>query len=222
MRLLLAAHGSREPSWSRAVDEIADGVRRRDRGLAVLVGYVDVQPPSLADLLAPDVVVVPLLLSRGLHAVRDIEEPAAAAGAAMTRPLGPDPRLTAALTDRLAEAGAPTRAPVVLAGAGSSDPAARTDAVTQAGYLANVRGAGVATAYAGGDLDPVAQVVLAAGGDVAVAAYLLAPGHFSRALEASGARWVAAPLGAHPAVVDTILARYAASGQEPVRPPING
>lgn len=222
MRLLLAAHGSREPAWSRVVEEIAAAVRRRARGLDVRLGYVDVQGPRLADLLAPDVAVVPLLLSRGVHAVRDIEEPAAAAGARVTAPLGPDPRLTAALTDRLAEAGAPARVPVVLAGAGSSDPAARADVATQARYLANLRATDVATAYAGGGVDPVARAVRDAGGAVAVSAYLLSSGRFSGLLEACGARWVAAPLGAHPAVIDVILARYAASGQEPVRPRING
>jgi sirohydrochlorin ferrochelatase len=112
--------------------------------------------------------------------------------------------------------------PVVPAGAGSSDPAARADVATPARYLENVRATDITTAYAGGDVDPVAQAVRDAGGGVAVSAYLLSPGHFSGLLEACGARWVAAPLGAHPAVIDAILARYAASGQEPVRPRISG
>src|SRR5262249_60541549 len=46
------------------------------------------------------------------------------------------------------------------------------------------------------------------GGRVAVASYLLAPGVFARRLRASGAAWVSAPLGDHPAVAGLILERF--------------
>jgi sirohydrochlorin ferrochelatase len=43
---------------------------------------------------------------------------------------------------------------------------------------------------------------------VAVASYLLAPGVFQDRLRASGAAWVSAPLGDHPAVAALILERF--------------
>jgi sirohydrochlorin ferrochelatase len=47
-----------------------------------------------------------------------------------------------------------------------------------------------------------------AGGRVAVASWLLAPGLFHRDVSSSGAEVVADPLGAHPRVVDLIVRRY--------------
>ena len=43
---------------------------------------------------------------------------------------------------------------------------------------------------------------------VAVASYLLAPGHFQGLVEAAGADGVAAPLGAHPLIAELISERY--------------
>ncbi len=43
---------------------------------------------------------------------------------------------------------------------------------------------------------------------VAVASYLLAPGHFQDQLSASGADWVTDPLGDHPAMAGLVLDRY--------------
>jgi sirohydrochlorin ferrochelatase len=43
---------------------------------------------------------------------------------------------------------------------------------------------------------------------VAVASYLLAPGHFHDHLADSGADWVTAPLGAHPAIAALVIDRY--------------
>src|SRR5699024_12378420 len=43
---------------------------------------------------------------------------------------------------------------------------------------------------------------------VALASYLLAPGHFQGLVEAAGADVVAAPLGAHPLIAELITERY--------------
>jgi sirohydrochlorin ferrochelatase len=43
---------------------------------------------------------------------------------------------------------------------------------------------------------------------VAVASYLLAPGHFQDQLYASGADWVTEPLGGHPALAGLVIDRY--------------
>ena len=80
--------------------------------------------------------IVPLLLSTGYHLTTDLAGAARATGARLADPLGPDPLLVTALAGRLAEAGVPDGTPVVLAAAGSSDPAAEADAAEQAGLLA--------------------------------------------------------------------------------------
>ncbi len=80
--------------------------------------------------------IVPLLLSTGYHLTTDMAGAARAAGARLADPLGPDPLLVTALAGRLAEAGVPDGTPVVLAAAGSSDPAAQADAAAQAGCSA--------------------------------------------------------------------------------------
>jgi len=160
-------------------------------------------------------VVVPLLLSRGYHVAVDIGRAAAAAGAAVARPLGPDHALAAALDERLAEAGTPRTAPVVLAAAGSSDPDAVADVGVQAQLLAERRGTAVVPAYATAQSptvhEAVTRLVAEHAGPVAVAPYLLAPGHFANVIAGTAATWVALPIGVHPAVVDLVLDRYEAA-----------
>jgi sirohydrochlorin ferrochelatase len=46
---------------------------------------------------------------------------------------------------------------------------------------------------------------------VAIAPYLLAPGHFADRLAVAGADLVAEPLGAHPAVIELVLDRVAST-----------
>jgi sirohydrochlorin ferrochelatase len=177
--------------------------------------------PDLAGAVA-----VPLLLSGGYHARVDL--PARAPRARITRPVGPDPLLAVALADRLGEAGY-AGGPVVLAAAGSTDPAAQADVQAQAGLLAAHLGQPVTPAYlsaarpqvadlaAGGEAgpSPVAPVstaapVAAVASVAAVAAYLLAPGRFADQLAAdvAGRAPVSAPLGDHPAVAEVVLDRY--------------
>ena len=56
--------------------------------------------------------------------------------------------------------------------------------------------------------EAVADLAARTGGPVAVASYLLAPGVFAGRLRASGAAWVSAPLGAHPAVAALVAERF--------------
>jgi sirohydrochlorin ferrochelatase len=190
---------------------------------------VDVRP-AFIELVEPDVpaalagippdrpaVLVPLLLSSGYHDRVDLPAAIAATrpGTAHAAVLGPDPLLAAALADRLVEAGARAGDAVVLAAAGSSDPDAVASVHTQAGLLAEelTRRWGVPTAVAvgfGSTASPsVTEAVGAArgAGRVAIAPYLLAAGHFADRLGEAGAEVVAAPLAAHPAVVELILRR---------------
>jgi sirohydrochlorin ferrochelatase len=220
--LVAAAHGSRDPAAQRTVEELLDVVRGRRPDLLVSAAYVQNAAPGLADVLAergPGAVVVPLLLSRGYHVAVDVARAAAAAAAVVATPLGPHPLLAQALEARLSEAGVPARTPVVLAAAGSSDPAAARDVEQQAALLAGHRRAPVVPAYAtavGPRVDEaVADLLRRYAAPVAVAPYLLAPGAFATRIGRAAATWVSGPLGAHPAVAELVLERYLALAAVP-------
>ena len=220
--LLAVAHGSRYPAARDAVTALARQVSRLAPVLTVRVAFVQHAEPSLAAGLSAagaNTVIVPLLLSGGYHLATDIAGAARGAGIPVAGPLGPDPLLVTALAGRLAEAGVPDGAPVVLAAAGSSDPAAQADARRQADLLADRRGAPVTAAFATAARPGVTEAVAAlrtqTGQPVAVAAYLLAPGHFLDQLHRAGARWVTGPLGAHPAVAGLVIDRYRAASRRP-------
>jgi sirohydrochlorin ferrochelatase len=222
--LLAVAHGSRHQAATATIMALAGQVERLAPVLDIQVAFVQHAAPSLPDALdaaGPDVVIVPLLLSTGYHLTSDIAGAATASdtafmaggqGTRVTGPLGPDSLLVTALTGRLAEAGVPPGTPLVLAAAGSSDPRAAAEVQAQADLLSDEIGGPVTAAFAaaGGPAvgDAVAELRARTGGPVAVATYLLAPGEFHDRLAQSGADWVTAPLGAHPAVAALIIDRY--------------
>ncbi|GAB3446772.1 sirohydrochlorin chelatase [Actinophytocola sediminis] len=214
--LLLAAHGTRDPVGALVVADIAAGVLARLPGVRVEVAYADVREPSVAaalDTLDGPTVVVPAFLANGYHVRVDL--PAQIAGrATLTPALGPDPALVAAAADRLREAGWHGE-PIVLAAAGSTDPRARADIATAATLLANRTGVEVRVGYATGT-PTIAEMVRPGW---AVASWLLAPGLFHRLARATPATTVAAPLGPHPQVIATTIARYLASPTLPPREP---
>jgi len=219
--LLAVAHGSNHPAAAATINTLASQVLRLAPVLDIRVAFVQHAEPSLADGLAAagsDVIIVPLLLSTGYHLATDVTAAAAAGGVARARvagPLGPDPLLVTALTGRLTDAGVPPGTAVVLAAAGSSDPVATTEVSRQAELLADGLGVPVLPAFtAVGRPTPseaVAELRSRTGGPVAVASYLLAPGQFHERLSESGAEWVTAPLGGHPAVAGLVIDRYRAA-----------
>jgi len=216
--LLAVAHGSRNPAEADAIKALARQIRRLAPVLDVRIAFIGHAEPSLpAELGAagPDTVVVPLLLSSGYHLTADISDAATSAGARVAGPLGPDELLLTVLTTRLAEAGVPDGTPLVLAAAGSADPAAADAVRQQAELLAKLRGVPVLAAFAAAARPAVAEAVTAlreqTGQPVAVASYLLAPGHFQDQLGASGAEWVTAPLRDHPALAGLVIDRYRAA-----------
>ena len=213
--LLAVAHGSQNPAAADVVRALAGQVRRLAPVLDVRVAFLDhVEPslPSQLDAAGANTVVVPLLLSSGYHLSADITDAADVAGARVAGALGPDELLLTALTARLAEAGVPDGTPAVLAAAGSTDPAAAQDVRQQAALLADRLGVLVVAAFASAAAptvpDAVARLRARTGGPVAVASYLLAPGRFQDALADSGADWVTAPLGGHPALAGLVIERY--------------
>jgi sirohydrochlorin ferrochelatase len=247
--LVAVAHGSRDPRAAATVAGLLSVVRARAArrglpGLDVRAGFLDHCAPSLPQVLgsvpadAGPAVVVPLLLTAAYHSKADI--PAQLAAAAAARPgldvvcagtLGPHPLLLAALERRLREAGVATgdasaRAGtgVVLAAAGSSDPAANATIAELAARWARERGwravlPGYASAAGPRPADCV-RVLRDGGAErVVVASYLLAPGYFADKIRAAafgaGADAVSAALGAAPEVADVVLERYLAAAADP-------
>lgn len=177
--LVVVAHGSRDPRALRTITALLDRVRELRPGLDVRLGHIELNEPRLPDTLAAlgagRAVLVPLLLSRGVHIKRDLPAFAAAAPRLRTRiaaPLGPHPLLAEALYARLVEAGWPTdrgdrtgggdgghrgrdtdpaghAAGVVLAAAGSRDPESAADTRRTAVMLSErLGGVPVVPAYA--------------------------------------------------------------------------
>jgi len=211
--LLLVAHGSRSGDASR---DLANAVQTRS-GLDVRLAYADVRGPTIASVAAdlPHAVVVPAFLAAGYHVRRDLPAQLAAAGASsfpVTPAIGPDPALAAAALDRLRQAGWRHGDAVVLAAAGSADAVALGQVRQAARTLQVATGRRVRVGFAASAAPRVDTLVagLRSAGEtrIAVASWLLAPGAFADRVAACGADVVAAPLGTHPAVVDTILARY--------------
>jgi sirohydrochlorin ferrochelatase len=214
--LVAASHGTRDPAGRAAIDALREAVSRAAGDVEVVEAYVDedVQQPGLSDVLArlPQAVVVPVLLSSGYHVHVDVTAAAsAAAGRIRTAAaLGPDPALADVLAERLAAAGLADHA-VVLAAAGSSDARSAADVEGVAGLLAERLGRPVTPAYATANTPYVPDAVAALrteGTGVAVASYVLAPGHFHNRIAATGADLVTSPLLPHPAIAGLVLRRY--------------
>lgn len=217
---MAVAHGTRSAAGIDTVLQTVDAVRTQRPDLDVRPAWIELAEPDVRAALrsvpvGTSIVLVPLLLASGYHDRVDLP-----AAVAETRPdavrapvLGPDPLLAEALTDRLAAAGLADADAVVLAGAGSSDPAAVASVHRQADMLADRLGRPVTAGFGSAAGPTVAEAVAEArsrGADrVAVAPYLLAPGHFADRLASAGADGVADPLGPHPAVVRLVLERYA-------------
>jgi sirohydrochlorin ferrochelatase len=221
--LLAVAHGSRDPAGQRCIGAITRRVSNLDPVIDVRFAFLQNAQPAIgmavtqaaADAGPRGVTIVPLLLAgAGYHLSQDIAGAAAGAGVPTAAPLGPDPALTRALADRLAEAGVPAGTPVVLAAAGSRDPRAAADARRQAALLAGQLRVPTVAAYVCAArptvAEAVAELAAAAGRPAAVASYLLAPGWFQQELGRSGAGWVSAPLGDHPGVARLVLERFRA------------
>jgi sirohydrochlorin ferrochelatase len=253
--LVAVAHGSRDPRAAATVSELLSVVRSRAAsrpdldGLEVRAAFLEHCAPSLPQVLCSlDVgghieghiegtaIVVPLLLTAAYHSKTDIPAQLAAAHAldvCCSDTLGPHRLLLDALERRLREAGVPVDSAadravtsVVLAAAGSSDPAANATIANLAAAWRRARGwRAVVPAYASAAAPSPAEALRALlrdGADlndsaarVVVATYLLAPGYFADKIRASavaaGASAVSAALGAAPEVADIILSRYTAA-----------
>ncbi|GAA4629019.1 sirohydrochlorin chelatase [Actinoallomurus vinaceus] len=227
--LVVVAHGSRDPRAAATIEELLDLVRRSS-GVRVVTSYLDHAPPAPGQALgglvgegADEAVVLPLLLTAAYHSKTDIPGALSEVHSAHPRltlhygaTLGPHPLMTRALERRLAEVGVrpdPGTA-LVLAAAGSSDPAANATIGRMARDWRGWRS--VVPAYASAARPTPAEAVRmlydAGAPRVAVASYFLAPGYFAdkvreESLEA-GAVAVSPVLGAAPEVAEITVQRY--------------
>ncbi len=222
--LVLCAHGTRSAAGRAAVQALVAAVAART-AVPVREAYVDVHGPTLAETLVPGAVVVPLLLSPGYHTAVDIARAAERVpGVLVTPTLGPSVLLVSLLADRIAEVGLGRADAVVLAAAGSSQPAAAEAVEATAAGLAAVLDRPVSTAYGASCLpsvpDEVARLRAAGARRVVLASYLLATGHFHRRLLAAGADSVTAPLisgDVDGRLVGLVLDRYRLRGSRSER-----
>ena len=238
MRLLLIAHGSRDPRYTASFEGLRRDLARE--GYAAQVGYLGLCGPDVVEAArrlarvvpadaAEPIVAVPMFLNHGYHVAHDVPAAVGRARAALasraritvTEPLGPDPLLTEAMESRLREIGVWPGDPdtaVVLASAGTSDLAARAALESVAGRWAETGWHSVIPAYAGAAAPDVARAVAsarAAGArDVVIASYFLAPGLLADRV-ATGAPLIrmaapfATPVQTDPALPRLILRRAA-------------
>lgn len=219
--LIACSHGTASPEGRAIVSRLVALVQERMPAVRVVPAFVDVQSPRVDAVLAREsrrdsTVVVPLLLSAGHHTSVDIASAVAAHDRArQSAPLGTHPLIAHVLTTRLRAAvrGA-WRAgdSVVLAAAGSSDPAAAADVDEAAENLRRLVPAPVTVGYASGAGPRVAEAVTSSRADgatrVIAASHMLAPGFFTGLVRRAGADVVSAPLGADPRVAEVIMERY--------------
>jgi hypothetical protein len=118
--LVLVDHGSRSDRANASLEDVARQVAALagDRFVAVLAAHMEIAAPSVADAFdaavaagAEVVVVVLYFLAPGRHSESDVPRLAAEAAArhpgigySVTRPLGPDPALSALALARATEA----------------------------------------------------------------------------------------------------------------------
>ncbi|OBB13449.1 sirohydrochlorin ferrochelatase [Mycolicibacterium setense] len=224
MTLVLTAHGSADSRSSANAHAIGGHLRRLLPDTEVRVAFCEQNAPNLTEVLPdvePGAVVVPLLLGSAYHARIDIPELIANSGAEVTQAdvLGDDPRLLQVVRERLTAVGVSrfdADLGVILAGVGSSHPAANARTAVLAGALADgTRWAGTQVAFATGQSPSLPEAVdrlhQRGARRLVIAPWFLAHGRITdRVYEFACAAGIpmADPLGAHRLVAATVLDRY--------------
>jgi sirohydrochlorin ferrochelatase len=223
---ILASHGTDSQPGAAAIAALVSAVAAALPDWRIYESFIDVQSPDVPTVLntaagdiaadssagAPategsevaPVTIAPLLLATGYHVRKDLTEAAEEAEEQGTKvrivpALGPDERLVEVLARRLEEAGATAQDLVILAVAGSSDPAAQQQSELVHAMLEQRLGHEVQLAYLSATEPRVKDVIPKLKFQnprkrVAVSSYLLADGYFQTKLEASGAQVVTRPL----------------------------
>jgi sirohydrochlorin ferrochelatase len=222
--MVLAAHGSADPRSAANARAVANRIRFMRPGLRVRVAFCELNTPRLIDVLTPGAVLTPLLLADAYHARIDIPRQIASRDFPVRQAdvLGEDDRLVSVLHERLAELGVSTLDPelgVVVTAIGSTHAVAnaRTARVARK-LMVGSRWAGATTAFATGSGPSPAEAAdrLRRRGArrVVIAPWFLAHGRLTdRVAEHAAAEGIpmAAPLGAHRLVAETVLNRFDAA-----------
>jgi len=238
--LIALAHGSRDPRSAQTITALVDEVKAMRPDLRVEKAFLDLSKPSFQTVVdrlvrkgVEEIVVVPLLLTEAFHAKVDVPEAIAEAMARheglqirSTSVLGLEARFLEVLDLRMREALKAARVreldALVLAAAGSSDALANQSVARLARLWGTHHKLPVTAAFASSAPPATGEAVRAFRAEgrrnIAVASLFLAPGFLpdraaELALEA-GAIAVSEPLGAHPEIARTILARYAVGAVE--------
>jgi sirohydrochlorin ferrochelatase len=238
--LVALAHGSRDPRSAATITALVDEVRALRPDLRIEPAFLELSKPSFPTVVNKlvragfdEIVVVPLLLTEAYHAKVDVPSAVAEAMARheglrirTTSILGLEPAFLEVLDVRMREALKESRVreldALVLAAAGSSDPLANQAVARLARVWGTRHKLPVTAAFASASPPATGEAVRAFRGEgrrhIAVASLFLAPGFLpdraaELALEA-GAVAVSAPLGAHPELARTVLARYAVGAVE--------
>lgn len=225
--LIACSHGTGDPAGRDAVRALITDVRVLLPHVKVVAAVVDVEQPQISEVVAQEValdavVVVPLLLSAGYHTSVDISRAVEAhSGARQTRPLGTHPLVVDTLIDRISSAlpdGWCEGDHVVLAAAGSSNPAADHDVQAVASQLRARIPVPVTIGFASASVPRVVDAISAArragAMRVIVASHVLAPGFFAGLIRDAGADVVTAPLAPDRRIAQVVADRFlAAIGQ---------
>jgi sirohydrochlorin ferrochelatase len=224
--LVLTAHGSADPGSAANAQAVAAQVRSMRPGLDVRVAFCEINKPNLVDVLggcSGDAVVTPLLLADAYHARIDIPDQIARCGGShrvrQAAVLGEDARLVSVLGERLTELGVSRldeTVGVLVVAVGSSDTAANARTAEVAPKLAiGTQWAAVTTAFATRQEPSLAEAAnrmrRRGARRVVIAPWFLAPGRLPdrvrRFAEDAGIA-MAAPLGPHRLVAETVLDRF--------------
>jgi sirohydrochlorin ferrochelatase len=225
--LVLTAHGSKDPRSAANARAVAARLRSMRPSLDVRLAFLELSAPNFIDVLTglPDgrhAVVTPLLLASAYHARLDIPKQIARAGVLGIRQadvLGEDERLVTVLRERLTELQVSPlnhELGVLVVAIGSSNTAVNARTAQVASKLAaGTRWAGATMAFATGPKPSVAQAAsqLRRRGArrLVIAPWFLAPGFITDRVwtyaQDNGIP-MAAPLGAHRLVAETVLDRH--------------
>lgn len=222
--LIACSHGTNDRAGQDAVRRLIDDARTMLPEVRVVAAVVDVEQPQIDEVIAQeaaedDVIVVPLLLSVGYHTAVDITRAVDAhANAHQVGPLGTHPLIADVLVDRLVAAlpeGWLSGDHVVLAAAGSSNPAASADVEAVAARLRSLIPVPVTVGYASASTPRIRDAVETARTDgavrVIVASHVLAPGFFAGLIAGAGADIVSRPLAPDARIAQVIVDRYRAA-----------
>lgn len=199
--LILCAHGSHDARGRIALAGLVNAVRREASDLHVVDAFVDVQDPSIDQVVAETSgprAIVPLMLTSDRPVSVDIARAAQLDPLAVVTPtLGPDWVLAEVGVRRLFEAGARATDTIVLAADTTTDDRAVSDIGKAARLLSAVWGGRVHVGSLGGpdtSLAEAVDVARAYGRRIVMSTYVLAPGTGWDEISRSGADVVTEPL----------------------------